>query len=102
MERKVFNKAILKSLNSNTYKKSCEEVNGIDLCQLNMVDKEQLDKLLEVLNLKEEDRVLDLGCGAGVIGEYVASQTGANITGVDFSPKVIKLTSRPLLFPIAN
>ena len=42
--------------------------------------------MLSVLDLKEDDKVLDLGCGYGIVGIYVAKVIGANnvvMTDVD-------------------
>ena len=33
--------------------------------------------------------MLDLGCGNGMIAEYIADQTGAHITGIDFIERAI-------------
>ncbi len=84
-----FDEWMIRSSECKTYSRFCERVYGIDLCQCSMVDKEQLDKLLEVLKLTPASRVLDLGCGVGRITEYISDQTGAQITGVDFAEGVI-------------
>ncbi len=84
-----FDEWMIKSCECKAYSRFCELVYGIDLCQCSMVDREQLDKLMEVLDLTPANRVLDLGCGVGKITEYVSDKTGANITGVDFAKGVI-------------
>ena len=84
-----FDEWMIKSCDCKAYSRFCELVYGIDLCQFSMVDKEQLDKLLEVLDLTPADRVLDLGCGVGSITEYLSDRTGAKITGVDFAEGVV-------------
>jgi ubiquinone/menaquinone biosynthesis C-methylase UbiE len=84
-----FDEWMIKSYDCKAYSHFCELVYGIDLCQFNMVDREQLDKLLEVLELVPDNRVLDLGCGVGRITEYISDSTGAKITGVDFAEGVI-------------
>ena len=33
--------------------------------------------------------MLDLGCGNGMISEYIADQTGAHVTGIDFIERAI-------------
>jgi ubiquinone/menaquinone biosynthesis C-methylase UbiE len=35
--------------------------------------------------------VADLGCGPGHVARYLAERTGANVVGVDLSPKMIEL-----------
>ena len=68
----------------------CERVYGKNLCQQGMMDMAQLEKLLEVLVLDEHNHVLELGCGNGLITEYISDITGANITGIDISEKAIE------------
>jgi len=76
--------------NSKTHTTFSERIYGKDLCQHGMMDMAQLEKLLEVLNLQENSRVLELGCGNGFITEYISDVTGAHITGVDYSKTAIK------------
>ncbi len=68
---------------STTHSRLCERVFGKDLCQDGMVDMAALEDLLARLDPKPGDHLLDLGCGAGVIAEYISDQTGARITGLD-------------------
>ena len=84
-----FDEWMIRSCECQAYSRFCEFVYGIDLCQCSMVDREQLDKLMEVLELTSMNRVLDLGCGVGRITEYLSDKTGAKITGVDFAKGVI-------------
>lgn len=88
---KGFDKSLITVLESPTYGVLCERVYGKNLLQFNMVDMEQLGKLLEILNLNDETTVLDLGCGAGMISEYISDSTGAKVTGLDFTPGAIKM-----------
>jgi len=84
-----FDEWLIRSCECKTYSRFCELVYDIDLCQCSMVDRVQLDKLLEVLDLTPANRVLDLGCGVGRITEYISDRTGAKIMGVDFAEGVI-------------
>ena len=34
-------------------------------------------------------KLLDLGCGNGMIAEYIADRTGAHVTGIDFIERAI-------------
>ncbi len=79
---------------SAAHSKLCERVFGQDLCQEGMVDMEALDDLLGRLDLKPGDTVLDLGCGAGGIAEYISDQTGALVTGIDISTSAIEVAQR--------
>ena len=74
---------------SPAYTALCEDVFGRDLCQDGQTDMVSLDELLGLLHLREGDKVLDLGCGAGVISEYISDQTGAHVTGIDYSETAI-------------
>jgi cyclopropane fatty-acyl-phospholipid synthase-like methyltransferase len=68
----------------------CERVYGRNLCQHGLADVWQLGKLLDVLKLSADDRVLDLGCGNGLVTEYLHDQTGAFFEGIDISAEAIK------------
>lgn len=46
--------------------------------------------VLQALELREGETVLDLGCGQGVLSESVA-KVGARYTGVDASPSLIEI-----------
>jgi cyclopropane fatty-acyl-phospholipid synthase-like methyltransferase len=68
----------------------CERVYGKNLCQHGLADIPQLNLLLEVLNLNAGDRVLDVGCGSGLVTEYLHDLSGASFVGVDISAEAIK------------
>ncbi len=80
-----YDNLFLRSERSAAYSAFCERVLGRDLCQHNVADMIQLGKLLEVLNLKPGDRVLDMGCGSGKIAEYISDQTHAHVLGIDMA-----------------
>ncbi|MCC7449198.1 MAG: class I SAM-dependent methyltransferase [Anaerolineae bacterium] len=67
----------------------CEQVFGRDLCQHGFVDMAQLDALLACLRLKPGGWVLDVGCGSGMIAEYISDCTGAHMTGIDYMVEAI-------------
>jgi ubiquinone/menaquinone biosynthesis C-methylase UbiE len=81
-----FGKMLLRSVKSPTYARFCEKVYGRNLCQFNMVDEDQLETLVKSMQPLE---TLDLGCGIGVVTEYLSDQLNAMITGVDFAPLAI-------------
>ena len=68
----------------------CERVFGIDLCQHGFANVEQLEGLLQVTHLGPTHQALDLGCGNGMITEYLSDRSGAHITGLDFIPLAIR------------
>ncbi len=74
---------------SAAHSRLCERVFGEDLCQEGMTDMAALRDLLARLDLKPGDHLLDLGCGAGVIAEYISDQTGAKVTGLDYAASAI-------------
>ena len=74
---------------SEAHKKLCTRVFGRDLCQENMTDMRALDGVLQKLDIQAGDHVLDLGCGAGGIAEYISGESGAHITGIDYSATAI-------------
>jgi SAM-dependent methyltransferase len=67
----------------------CERVYGRDLCQHGFADLEQLDLLLQVTGFSAGQRALDLGCGNGMISEYLSDASLAHLTGLDFIPIAI-------------
>ena len=69
----------------------CERVFGKDLCQDGMADMEALADMIAKLNPGHGDRLLDLGCGAGLITEYVSDSTGARVVGLEYAPEAVKV-----------
>lgn len=50
-------------------------------------------RLVRFAGIKAGDRVLDVGCGTGVLS-LTAARTGADVTGVDLSPELIAHAKR--------
>ncbi len=75
---------------SQAHRAFCERVFGRDLCQHGFADLEQLDLLMQVTHLGPAHRVLDLGCGNGMIAEYLSDCTGAHVTGLDYIPQAVQ------------
>jgi ubiquinone/menaquinone biosynthesis C-methylase UbiE len=67
----------------------CERVYGRNLCQHGFADLTHLHHMIQVSGISAGSRVLDLGCGNGMISEYIADQTGAHVTGIDFIGRAI-------------
>ena len=74
---------------SQTHRIFCERVFGKDLGQHGFTNLEQLELLMQVTQLGPTQRALDLGCGNGLIAEYLSDSTGAHITGLDYIPQAI-------------
>ena len=51
--------------------------------------RKNLMRVLPKLNLSENSKVLDLGCGAGALGS-VFIDLGFDVTGVDIAPKMVE------------
>ena len=43
------------------------------------------DRILEALELRHGDHVLEIGCGWGAFAEYAATKTGCSVTGISLS-----------------
>lgn len=72
----------------------CERVFGIDFSQDGFSDFRQITELLGIAKIRQEDKVLDIGCGNGKLAEYISDQTGATVYGFDYSEHAIKHARR--------
>ncbi len=68
----------------------CRRLFGKDLQQHGFAEISHVDHLIQVTRIRPTDRVLDLGCGSGLISEYISDQTGAAVTGIDYVPFAIQ------------
>jgi 2-polyprenyl-3-methyl-5-hydroxy-6-metoxy-1,4-benzoquinol methylase len=84
-----FSSILVAADESATSHKFCEQVFGLNLCQFDSMSMTQLNKLLDVLNLNQNDHILDLGCGVGKISEYISDITGARVLGIDYATGAI-------------
>lgn len=75
---------------SQAHARFCERVFGQNLCQHGFADMKQIEALIATTGLGPGDRALDLGCGNGMIAEYLSDRTGAYITGLDYIPLAIR------------
>ena len=74
---------------SKAHSELCARVFGKDLTQDGQADMDSLNDLIAYLKIKQDDKVLDLGCGAGGISEYISDETGAHVTGLDYAASAI-------------
>lgn len=76
---------------SEAHSRLCELAFGSDLTQEGQMDMSELDDLIERLAIEPGQRLLDLGCGAGGIAEYLSDRTGARVTGLDYSAAAVEV-----------
>lgn len=74
---------------SQAHSRLCQRVYGEDWCQEGQTDMPAFNDLLNYLDLKPGDHLLDLGCGSGGLCEYASDRTGAMATGIDNSASAI-------------
>jgi ubiquinone/menaquinone biosynthesis C-methylase UbiE len=75
---------------SKAHTQFCERAYGKDLCQDGMVDMAALEDAIARLNIGPGKRLLDLGCGVGMISEHISDVTGASVVGLDYAPEAVK------------
>jgi len=75
---------------SKAHSRFSEIVFGEDRLQEGQTDMKCFDDLLSRLKLQPYHHLLDLGCGAGGLSEYVFDKLGASVTGIDYSETAIR------------
>ena len=58
------------------------------------VTREGLERVFAELQLEPDDHLVDLCCGRGGIGLWFARESGARLTGIDFSPFAVAEAER--------
>jgi ubiquinone/menaquinone biosynthesis C-methylase UbiE len=74
---------------SQAFASFCQSLYGRAFCQDGFSDMDQLNALVEAAGIGTGSRVLDAGCGTGMISEYIRDSAGASVTGMDYSPRAI-------------
>src|SRR3989338_2388208 len=67
---------------------TCAYYDGTE--ELNAAQEKKLDLICRKLQLRENDRVLDIGCGWGGFTRFAAERYGCNVTGISISDEQIK------------
>ncbi len=79
---------------SKAHSELCKRVFGKDLTQDGQADMISVNDLIAYLEIGEGDRVLDLGCGAGGLSEYISDETRAHVTGLDYAATAIETAAK--------
>ncbi|MGB8645206.1 MAG: methyltransferase domain-containing protein [Anaerolineae bacterium] len=80
---------------SHAHAKLCEYAYGKNLAQHGFVTMGQLDFLIQATGMNVASRAIDLGCGNGMIAEYLSDATGAHVTGLDqIAPAIAQAEER--------
>jgi SAM-dependent methyltransferase len=92
--RRVFDDVFAGQSESESFRAIFRDVFGdeyepeIDHCGL--VTKSDLRDIARSVDLPQDGRLVDLACGSGGAGLWVARETGARLTGVDISPVAVE------------
>lgn len=78
---------------SKAHSQLCERVFGKDLVQDGQANMDSINDLITYLEIGDGDKVLDLGCGAGGISEYISDETGVHVTGLDYAATAVETAS---------
>lgn len=97
MSKDEFGKKIGRLTKSNTYLQYCKEVYGYKEYLFNMMDKKQIDFVLNLIPITSEDTLVDLGCGSGSILNLLAAKYGCHGIGIDLLDRNILKRSNKLV-----
>lgn len=90
-----FSNKIDRLTKSTAYLDYCEEVYGYRAYLFNMMDKQQIDYILNSAAVTHEDTLLDLGCGSGSILNLLVKRYGCKGIGIDqLDSRIIERTSK--------
>ena len=78
-----FSQKIGRLITSDTYLAYCREIYGYREYFFNMMDKTQIDYVLDSIPISAEDTVADIGCGAGSILNLLAARYSCHGIGID-------------------
>ncbi|MBU1166779.1 cyclopropane fatty acyl phospholipid synthase [Patescibacteria group bacterium] len=65
-----------------------------DVDDLDLAQEAKLNLVCRKIGLKENDKVLDIGCGFGSFAEYAARHYGAKVVGITVSKEQAKLAKK--------
>jgi len=98
--KKLFN-TLHEGEKSQSYRNIFKEVYGNDyleeLDNENFISMTDLQKIAKNLNIDPGETLIDLGCGRGGPGMWIARELGANYLGLDLSEKAVEKASRRII-----
>lgn len=99
MVKNEFSKKIARLTGSRTYLDYCEEVYGYRMYLFNMMDKAQLDFIINSVEISPQDKILDLGCGTGSVLNTLCSKYNCKGIGIDqLSNGVVEITNKMITY----
>lgn len=98
----IFDRAYASSKPSPTMERIYKEVYGDDappreVAAFSFVSRSELKRIAHELQLGSGQTFIDLACGGGGPGLWVAREIGADLVGIDISPVAIKQAARRVL-----
>jgi ubiquinone/menaquinone biosynthesis C-methylase UbiE len=81
-------------LHADLWQRAMGDDYPVDVDPSSSCTRSLLVHILEMLALRPGDLLVDLGCGRGGPGLWLARETRARLVGLDFSPKGIALATR--------
>lgn len=79
----------MKFYESPAYSEWCKRVYGFDLKQMGMVTMSELELFFNEVKLPPMANILDVGCCAGYMSDYVSKHYNALVTGIDIDRDAI-------------
>ncbi len=91
VEEYYLERGLVESAASPAFCDLCRARQGLDVVQHGSLTGSQLDAVMNRVRALGPARILDLGCGMGELGEFVAGRAGARLLGVDRARSAISL-----------
>jgi len=79
---------------SDTYRQVRIETYGEDLGQTSWVTKEESKEIPQLLDLRSNSLVLEVGCGSGGYALHLAEKVGCRLVGVDINESGVRNANR--------
>lgn len=89
-----FDERLVRQQDSPAYTAFNLAIHGAAAFRFSMHDDDQLERMLQLSNLGEGQRFVDVGCAVGSLTALTAERTGATGLGIDFAPTAIERARR--------